>query len=132
MHPKPHFNDPTHGSNEPSQKGNNTVSRTDIELGCPLSVLAQEMAPIDEGFRTRLTAIYAQWHQSIADVLARGKAEGLIIDEVDPATMAVTIVAIMEGSLSAAKVAQSLEMLYQCGCGLTQLLQLIRTKSGSQ
>jgi hypothetical protein len=46
--------------------------------------------------------------------------------------MAVTIAAILEGSLSAAKVSQSLDKLYHCGCGLTLLLQLIRTRPGSQ
>jgi N-formylglutamate amidohydrolase len=75
----------------------------------------QEMAPIDEGFRTRLTQIYEQWHQSIAKVLTRAKADGLIIDEVEPYSMAVTIAAILEGSLSAAKVSQSLDKLYHCG-----------------
>jgi AcrR family transcriptional regulator len=104
------------------QNAGETFSMTDIELGCPLSVLAQEMAPIDEGFRTRLTRIYQQWHTSIAAVLARGKAEGLIIDEVEPETMAVTIVALMEGSLSAAKVAQSLDMLYRCGQGRESIM----------
>jgi len=52
----------------------------------------------------------------------------LIIESIDPQAMAVTIAAIMEGSLSAAKVAQDLGKLHQCGCGLTQLLQLIRTR----
>ncbi len=132
IHPLAHLDDPIEGFIELIQNAGDRFSMTDIELGCPLSVLAQEMAPIDEGFRTRLTAIYAQWHRSIAEVLVRGKTQGLIIDEVDPYTMAVTIVAIMEGSLSAAKVAQSLEMLYHCGQGLTQLLQLIRTRPGSQ
>ena len=132
IHPLTHFDDPIEGFIELIQNAGDTFSMTDIELGCPLSVLAQEMAPIDEGFRIRLTRIYQQWHESIAEVLSRGKAEGLIIDEVDPKTMAVTIVAIMEGSLSAAKVAQSLDMLYQCGQGLTQLLQLIRTEPVSR
>ena len=132
IQPLEHFDDPIEGFIELIQNAGETFSITDIELGCPLSVLAQEMAPIDEGFRTRLTAIYDQWHQSIADVLSRGKAEGLIIDEVDPYTMAVTIVAILEGSLSAAKVSQSLEMLNHCGRGLAQVLQLIKTSSGSQ
>jgi len=128
IHPLAHFDNPIDGFIELIQGAGETFSMTDIELGCPLSVLAQEMAPIDEGFRTRLTAIYEQWHQSIADVLIDAEAEGHIIDEVDPYTMAVTIAAIMEGSLSAAKVAQNLDKLYLCGCGLTQLLQLIRTQ----
>ena len=131
IHPLEHYDDPLEGFIELVRNAGDNFSMTDIELGCPLSVLAQEMAPIDEGFRTRLTAIYEQWHQSIAEALAKGKAEGLIIDEVDPHAMAVTIAAIMEGALSAAKIAQSLDKLYLCGQGLTQLLQLIRKNPGA-
>jgi AcrR family transcriptional regulator len=132
IQPLAHFDDPIEGFIELVQSAGETFSMTDIELGCPLSVLAQEMAPIDEGFRTRLAAIYEQWHQSIADVLIQAKADGLIIEAVEPYSMAVTIAAILEGSLSAAKVSQSLDKLYHCGCGLTLLLQLIRARSGSQ
>ena len=132
IQPLEEFDDPIEGFIELIENAGKTFSMTDIELGCPLTVLAQEMAPIDEGFRTRLTKIYELWHQSIANVLVKAKQEGLIIDEVDPYTMAVTMAAIMEGSITAAKVAQNLDKLYLCGCGLTQLLQLIRTRSGSQ
>jgi len=62
---------------------------------------------------------------------SRARKEGLIVDEVDPYTMAITIVAIMEGSLSAARVSRNLDKLYRGGCGLTQLLQLIRTSPRS-
>ena len=120
------FEDPIEGFIAYIQNAGDTFSMTDIELGCPLAVLAQEMAPIDEGFRTRLTAIYEQWHQSIAALLHKAKEMDLIIDEVDPYSMAVTMVAIMEGALNAAKVSQSLDKLYLCGQGLVQLLQLIR------
>lgn len=126
IQPLAYFDDPIEGFIELIQNAGNTFSMTDIELGCPLSVLAQEMAPIDEGFRTRLTAIYEQWHQSIAGVLRKAKEMELIIDEVDPYTMAVTMASIMEGSLNAAKVSQSLDKLYLCGQGLVQLLELIR------
>jgi len=124
------FDDPIDGFIELIQNAGKAFSLTDIELGCPLSVLAQEMAPIDEGFRTRLNAIYDQWHSSIATVLERAQREGRIIATVDPQAMAVTIAAIMEGALSAAKVAQDMNKLHQCGCGLTQLLQLIKTDTG--
>ncbi len=126
IQPLEQFEDPIEGFVAFIQNAGATFSMTDIELGCPLAVLAQEMAPIDEGFRTRLTAIYEQWHQSIADLLQKAKASDLIIDEVDPHTMAATIVAIMEGALNAAKVSQSLDGLHLCGQGLVQLLQLIR------
>jgi len=126
IQPCEHLDNPIEGFIAYIQNAGNTFSMTDIELGCPLAVLAQEMAPIDEGFRTRLTNIYEQWHQSIADVLNQAKAQDLIIDEVEPYTMAVTMAAIMEGALNAAKVSHSLDKLYHCGQGLTQLLQLIR------
>ncbi len=126
IQPLENFDDPIEGFVAFIQNAGDAFSMTDIELGCPLSVLAQEMAPIDEGFRTRLTAIYEQWHRSIADVLIRAKAMDLIIDDVDPYTMGVTMASIMEGSLNAAKVSQSLDKLYLCGQGLIQLLQLIR------
>lgn len=129
--PLHHFDDPIEGFIQLIQAAGDAFSLTDIELGCPLSVLAQEMAPIDEGFRLRLTAIYEHWHQSIAEVLRCAQQDGLIIEAIDPQAMAVTIAAVMEGSLSAAKVAQDLGKLHQCGCGLTQLLQLIRTRPGS-
>ena len=126
IQPLEYFDDPIEGFIAFIQHAGDTFSMTDIELGCPLSVLAQEMAPIDEGFRTRLTAIYEHWHRSIADLLEQAQRKHLIIDEVDSYTMAVTIAAIMEGSLNAAKVSQSLEKLYLCGQGLVHLLQLIR------
>jgi len=126
------FDDPIEGFIQLIQGAGEAFSLTDIELGCPLSVLAQEMAPIDEGFRLRLMAIYEQWHRSITDVLQRAQRDGLIIESIDPKSMAVTIAAIMEGSLSAAKVAQDLGKLHQCGCGLTQLLNLMRADSRSR
>ena len=108
------------------QSSGDAFSLTDIELGCPLTALAQEMAPIDEGFRTRLIKIYDQWHQSIADGFQRALENGQVRDDVDPFTAAVTIVATMEGAIHAAKVAQDLNKLYLCGAGLIQYLQLLR------
>ncbi len=129
IQPLEHFENPVDGFIEMIKNSGKAFSITDINLGCPLTNLAQEMAPIDEGFRTRLVNIYEKWHQSIADVMAQAKQSGHIIEECDPYTLAVTIVATMEGALNAAKVAQSLDKLYYCGCGLIQYLQLIRKQS---
>ena len=120
------FDDPIAGFIRLIEDAGRKFSLTDVERGCPLTVLAQEMASIDEGFRTRLTAIYEQWHRSIANVLLRAREDDLILDDVDPYAMAVTIAAVMEGCLHAAKVAQNLDKLHHCAAGLTQLLQLIK------
>ncbi len=126
IRPLENLDDPLEGFIDMIRHAGATFSMTDIELGCPLSVLAQEMAPIDEGFRTRLTAIYERWHQSIAEVLRRARDAGSIVDEVDPDMLGVMIAATLEGSLSAAKVARDLDKLHQCGAGLIHFLQLIR------
>ena len=126
--PLQYFDNPVDGFIELIREYEDAFSITDIELGCPLTNLAQEMAPIDEGFRTRLTHIYEQWHQAIADAMGRAKQANQIIDEVDPETLAMTLVAIMEGALNAAKVAQNLDKLQLCGQGLIQYLELIRKK----
>lgn len=130
IQPLQNFDDPIDGFIAFIEDAGGQFSLTDIELGCPLTVLSQEMASIDEGFRTRLTAIYELWHQSIANVLMKAKEDGLIRNEVDPYTMAVTMVAIMEGCLNAVKVSRDLDKLHLCGVGLTQFLQLIR-KNGN-
>lgn len=126
VQPLQFFDNPIDGFIEMIRNTGESFSITDIELGCPLTNLAQEMAPIDEGFRTRLIDIYDLWHRAIADAMARAKQENQIIDAVDPDTLAMTLVAIMEGALNAAKVAQNLDKLHLCGQGLIQYLTLIR------
>ena len=126
IEPLQYFDNPIDGFIELIQSSGSAFSITDINLGCPLTNLAQEMASIDEGFRTRLIDIYEKWHRSIADVMDKARKAGQIIDEADPYTLAVTIAATMEGAINAAKVAQDLDKLYYCGRGLIQYLQLIR------
>ena len=126
IQPLQDFDDPITGFIELIHDAGTTFSMTDIELGCPLTVLAQEMAPIDEGFRTRLTDIYEQWHQSIADVFEKASKDDLLIDGVEPYTLAVTLAAIMEGGMTTAKVSHNLDKLQHCARGLTQFLQLVR------
>ncbi len=124
--PLEQVDDPIEGLIALIRNSGKSFSMTDIELGCPLSVLAQEMAPIDEGFRVRLIRIYDQWHESIAALLRRARDTGVMIEDVDPDALAVMIAATLEGSLSAAKVAQNLDKLKQTGSGLIQFLQLLR------
>ncbi len=124
--PLQNFENPVDGIIELIQASGEAFSLTDIELGCPLTALAQEMAPLDEGFRLRLIKIYNQWHQSIADSFRRALEKGQLQPDFDPEIVAATIVATLEGAMHAAKVAQDLNILYRCGAGLIQYLHLIR------
>ncbi len=99
---------------------------TDIQLGCPLGNLAQEMAPIDEGFRQRLNQIYELWHGAIESAVIKAQQSGKIIEQVDPRQVAMMVVATMEGCLGAGMISQDLGKLMCCGAGLIQYLQLIQ------
>jgi TetR/AcrR family transcriptional regulator, transcriptional repressor for nem operon len=123
---------PLHALIELIQMAGNSFTMKDISLGCPLSNLAQEMAPIDEGFRTRLNHIYQLWHEAIYDSIMLAREKDLLIDEVDAEQAAVMIVATLEGCLNAAKISQDMNTLFCCGAGLIQYLNLIIKKEGSE
>ncbi len=111
------------------QQSGNAFSLRDVQLGCPLSSLAQEMAPIDEGFRTRLNVIYELWHEAIVKAVMKAQQSGQLIDQVQPEQVAVMVVATMEGCLSAGMISQDLSKLMFCGEGLIQYLNLIQNKN---
>ena len=90
----------------------------EIQLGCPLNNLAQEMSPIDEGFRQRTDILYQRWLKSITETLSEGQQTGSIRQDIDPVDTALFIVAALEGCMSIAKNAQSREALMSCGQGV--------------
>jgi TetR/AcrR family transcriptional repressor of nem operon len=79
----------------------------EIELGCPLNNLAQEMSPLDEQFRRSVEATFETWREGFAEALARGQAEGSVRRDVDAKKVETFIVAAVEGSYALAKSAQS-------------------------
>jgi TetR/AcrR family transcriptional repressor of nem operon len=83
----------------------------EIELGCPLNNLGQEMSPLDERFRRRVAATFATWTEGFAAVLQRGQQEGTVRSDVDAPRVATFIVAAIEGSFGLAKSARSATML---------------------
>ncbi len=87
------------------------MTTADIELGCPLNNLMQEMSPVDEGFRQRLNAVSEAWRAGIARALARGQGRGTVRDDIDPEKTAAFLFAAYEGIIGTAKNAQSTELL---------------------
>jgi TetR/AcrR family transcriptional repressor of nem operon len=84
-----------------------TLTAGEIELGCPLNNLAQEMSPLDERFRRSVNATFDAWREGFAQALARGQAEGTVRRDVDAGQVAAFVVAAVEGSYGLAKNAQS-------------------------
>jgi TetR/AcrR family transcriptional repressor of nem operon len=83
----------------------------EVELGCPLNNLAQEMSPLDQRFRRGVKATFDIWTDAVAKDLERGQAEGTVRRDVDAGKIAAFVVASIEGSFGLAKGAQSASML---------------------
>lgn len=78
----------------------------DVRGGCPLNNLAQEMSPLDDGFRNRLKSVFHEWQEGIAFALRAGQARGIVRRDVGPAEAAGFLIAMVEGYVSLAKNAQ--------------------------
>ena len=94
--------------------------------GCPLNNLAQEMAPLDEGFRRRLEKIYSEWREALRAAFARGIKAGTVRKGISPPRVAAFVVAALEGIIGTAKNAQSEELLTRAGHGLFDYLDSLK------
>ena len=100
-----------------------------VTLGCPMNNLAQEMSPLDEGFRTRLDALYQEWRGGIQSALERTQQVGEIRQDVDCNKVATFVLAALAGCVGVAKNAQSPEQLQICGAGLIDYLESLRNRN---
>ena len=96
-----------------------------LTLGCPLNNLAQEMAPVDEGFRSRIETLY-RGRRVLAKALRQGQHAGSIDTTIEVDTTAAFIIAALEGAFSQAKNAQDLGVFRQCLVGLNDYLNGLR------
>ena len=97
-----------------------------LAYGCPFNNLAQEMSPIDEGFRVRLQGILDEWRHTLAAALERGKARGLVRNDVNTPAAAIFIISALEGLIGMGKASQS-SALYEQGLrGLIEYLERLR------
>ena len=78
----------------------------EVRAGCPLLLLSQEMSPLDEQFRKLLQRIFLDWQEGIATLLRRGKSQGTVRRDVNPAQAASFLIATVEGYATLAKNAQ--------------------------
>jgi TetR/AcrR family transcriptional regulator, transcriptional repressor for nem operon len=83
-----------------------SVRPADVRGGCQLNNLAQEMSPLDPGFRKRLATIFDAWRKAVTSLLREGQNHGTIRRDVEPADAAALLIAMVEGYGSLAKNAQ--------------------------
>lgn len=108
------------------KKRRDKVKANLLAYGCPFNNLAQEMSPIDEGFRTRLQGILDDWRHTLAAALERGKATGKVREDVNTPAAAIFIISALEGVIGMGKASQS-SVLYEQGLrGLLEYLERLR------
>lgn len=95
-------------------------------LGCPLNNLAQEMSPIDGGFRQRIEELYRAWRRRLSRALTRGQHSGKVNAAADTDEAATLIVAAIQGAFSQTKSAQSMAPFHDCMAGLNRYLMGLR------
>ena len=100
-----------------------SVRPEDVRGGCPLNNLAQEMSPLDEGFRKRLALVFHEWQEGIASALREGQTRGRVRRHVEPAQAAGFLIAMVEGYVSLAKNAQDAKVMK---AGIRNIVEWLR------
>jgi TetR/AcrR family transcriptional regulator, transcriptional repressor for nem operon len=98
----------------------------DLRGGCPWNNLAQEMSPLDEGFRKRLAKVFADWHGSIASALKAGQKLAQVRIDIDPEDTATFFIALYEGYISVCKNSQDAKIMQSGKRSIVQYLETLR------
>ena len=77
-----------------------------LRFGCPISNLAQEMSPLDEGFRLRVEAVHRSWRRWLVWAFEKEQQSGRLAPAVDPLELAALVMATAQGAKGLAKSAQ--------------------------
>jgi AcrR family transcriptional regulator len=99
-----------------------------VRGGCQLNNLAQEMSPLDSGFRKRLAIIFDAWRRAVASTLREGQIHGSVRRDVQPADAAGFLIAMVEGYGSLAKNAQDPKVMK---AGIRNIVDWLRSLRSS-
>ena len=97
-----------------------------VRGGCPLINLAQEMSPLDAGFRQRLATVLRNWQDGVAAALLDGQKHRKVRRDLDPAQAAGLLIAMVEGYGALAKNAQDAKVMEEGIRNIVQWLQSLR------
>ncbi|NOQ81377.1 MAG: TetR family transcriptional regulator [Methylophaga sp.] len=125
--PLDNYDDPIAGIKSTFKTVGEAWGDTFFSLGCPLNNLAQEMSPIDEGFRTAIKSFMSYWQGAIVEALTRGQDNEFIKKDINLNETARFIITIIEGAFGQAKIAQDREEFFKCGEQLGRYLDTLAT-----
>ena len=108
------------------QRFKDHIESGELAQGCPLNNLAQEMSPLDEGFRQRIEKFYDRWREGLAGLFGRGIKMGKVRRDTNPGNVAAFIVASHAGIMGIGKNSQSAELMKQAAQGLFDYLDTLK------
>jgi TetR/AcrR family transcriptional repressor of nem operon len=94
--------------------------------GCPLNNLAQEMSPLDDGFRRRIDKLYNTWRQTYAAAFAEAIKSRKIRKDISPHNVAALVVAAQMGIWGTAKSSQDPQLMVQASDAICAYLDGLR------
>src|SRR5579863_7101904 len=107
-----------------------SLKREDVQRGCPLLNLSQEMSGLDEGFRRRTARVYKDWHDAMAEALREGQKRRVVRSDIDADETAMFVIAAWEGYAVLAKNSQDPRMLESGQSSVVRLLESLRPARG--
>lgn len=122
--------DPLTAIGDAFETGVRVLEASDVNLGCPLNNLAQEMSPLDDGFRLRTQQVFSLWMTTYELALRRGQSNGVVAATVDAAAAAFALVAEIEGILSLSRNSQDRRVLRHGLANLHRRLESMRAATG--
>lgn len=88
-----------------------SLKQEDVERGCPLLNLSQEMSGIDEGFRKRTAKLFKDWHDAVAEALRQGQKRKMVRNDINASETATFLIATYEGYVVLGKNSQDPRMM---------------------
>jgi TetR/AcrR family transcriptional repressor of nem operon len=107
-----------------------SLKREDVQRGCPLLNLSQEMSGLDEGFRRRTAKLYRDWHDSMAEALREGQKRRVVRSDINANETATFLIAAWEGYVVLGKNSQDPLTIQSGQRRVSGQLESLRTSRG--
>ena len=107
-----------------------SLKREDVQRGCYLLNLSQEMSGLDEGFRRRTARIYKDWHDAVAEGLREGQKRRVVRSDINANETSTFLLAAWEGYAVLGKNSQDPRILRSGQRSVSRHLEALRPGRG--
>jgi TetR/AcrR family transcriptional regulator, transcriptional repressor for nem operon len=107
-----------------------SLKREDVQRGCPLLNLSQEMSGLDEGFRRRTAKVYKAWHDAMAGALREGQKRRVVRSDINANETATFLIAAWEGYVVLGKNSQDPRTMQSGQRRVSDHIDSLRTPRG--